>query len=76
MARPRVLVIDDEKDVRQVIAEVMEMDGLHVQTASNGVEALALLNRDVFDLIYCDLDMPEMDAWSSTRRSDVTIPTC
>jgi CheY-like chemotaxis protein len=61
MARPRVLVVDDEKEVRQVIAEVMEMDGLYVQTASNGVEALALLNREVFDLIYCDLNMPEMD---------------
>jgi two-component system, OmpR family, response regulator MprA len=46
VARPRVLVIDDEKEVRDVIADVLEMDGLDVQTASDGREALALMNRN------------------------------
>ena len=61
VARPRVLVIDDEKEVRDVIADVLEMDGLDVLTASDGREALALMNRNRFDLIFCDLRMPQMD---------------
>lgn len=61
MARPRVLVIDDEQEIRDIIADVLEMDGLYVPTASDGREALALMNRNRFDLIFCDLRMPQMD---------------
>ena len=76
MARPRVLVVDDEKEVRQVIAEVMEMDGLYVQTASNGVEALALLNREVFSRTSRINDLELGMATGLFRRLAVHLKKC
>ena len=76
MGRARVLVIDDEKEVREVIADVLAMDGLDVQTASDGRAGLALLDRNVFDLIYCDLNMPEMDGlefYDAVRRDHPNV---
>lgn len=61
MARPRMLVIDDERDVRDAIADTLRIDGHDVQTASDGKEGLALISRNPFDVIFCDLRMPEMD---------------
>jgi len=61
MGRLRILVIDDEPDLRTVITAMLGSDGHDVQTAANGAEGLALIGRNPFDLILCDLRMPEMD---------------
>jgi CheY-like chemotaxis protein len=61
MARPRVLVIDDEWDVRDTIADALSFAGYEVQTASSGHAGLELLGRNPFDLVLCDMRMPEMD---------------
>jgi CheY-like chemotaxis protein len=61
MARPRILVIDDEPDLRTIIAATLRIDGHDVQTAADGKEGLALISRNPFDVILCDLRMPEMD---------------
>ncbi len=64
MGRPHIPVIDDELDLQQIMAETLRLDGHDVQTASNGREGLALIGRHPFDLIFCDLRMPEMDGGS------------
>jgi CheY-like chemotaxis protein len=61
MGRPRILVIDDERDLRETIADTLRMDGLDVQTAADGKDGLELIGRNPFDLIFCDLLMPTMD---------------
>jgi CheY-like chemotaxis protein len=61
MGRSRLLVIDDDREVRDTIAEVLRFDGYDVQTASDGCEGLALVCRNPYDLIFCDLRMPKMD---------------
>ena len=61
MGRSRLLVIDDDREVRDTIADVLRFDGCDVQTASDGREGLALVSRNPYDLIFCDLRMPEMD---------------
>ena len=61
MGRSRLLVIDDDQEVRDTIADVLRFDGFDVQTASDGREGLALINRNPYDLIFCDLRMPQMD---------------
>lgn len=58
--RPRVLVVDDEKFIRDVLAEFLGMEGYVVRTAEDGAAALAELGRSRYDLIISDLKMPRM----------------
>lgn len=61
----RVLVIDDDPDVLDVVRMVLEEDGHLVATASDGQEALLLLQQgDPPHLILLDLRMPGMDGWT------------
>jgi two-component system NtrC family sensor kinase len=61
MGRARILVIDDERAVRDLISDVLSIEGHEVFTAENGKEGLDLIGQYRFDLIFCDLRMPEMD---------------
>jgi len=54
----RILVVDDEPDVVELISRVAEPQGHHVEEASDGIEALELLAQDDFQIIFCDLKMP------------------
>ena len=64
----RVLVIDDERAVRELISDALKIEGHDVHTADNGKEGLDLIGRNRFDLVFCDLRMPEMDGLEATRR--------
>ena len=61
MDRPRVLVIDDDEAIRELLALVLDEEGYAVQTAGDGRAALALLQDWQADLIVLDLLMPGMD---------------
>lgn len=56
----RILVVDDEAAIVQVVAIKFRNAGLEVETAGDGAEALALLRASRFDLVVTDLQMPEM----------------
>jgi CheY-like chemotaxis protein len=61
-SRTRLLLVDDEEFVRQVLAEQMEAAGFAVLTAQSGPDALALLDKgEAIDLLVSDLSMPGMD---------------
>jgi PAS domain S-box-containing protein len=57
----RILVVDDDPGVCRTLKEILESDGCEVQTASDGVEALAALAGAKFDLMLSDVVMPSMD---------------
>lgn len=59
-----VLVVDDDADMREQLAEVLGDEGYEVVTAGNGVEALARLREARPALILLDLAMPVMDGWA------------
>jgi len=61
MGRARILVIDDERAVRDLISDALTIDGHEVLTAENGKEGLDFIGQYRFDLVFCDLRMPEMD---------------
>lgn len=61
MGRSRILVIDDEPEIRNTIADILVMDGHDVQTAQDGKDGLDRMGRNPFDLILSDMRMPEMD---------------
>jgi CheY-like chemotaxis protein len=56
-----VLVVDDESEVAEVLAHMLSDDGHQVETAANGTLALARLRQRTYDLILCDIKMPELD---------------
>jgi len=59
----RVMIVDDEPDNLEVVAETLEFRGAEVKTAANGKEALAILEDFEANLILTDLSMPVMDGW-------------
>jgi CheY-like chemotaxis protein len=62
-ARPRVLVIDDDPNVRELVSELLGVFGLEVRDAASGTEALALFEASAYDLVVTDLAMPGMTGW-------------
>src|SRR5579862_6483947 len=58
--RPRVLVVDDEKFIRDILADFLGMEGYIVRTAEDGAAALSELGNAHYDLIISDLKMPRM----------------
>lgn len=57
----KILVIDDERSIRNVIGELLEMEGYTVKTAENGVQGYEMIGAESFDLVISDIKMPEMD---------------
>lgn len=57
----RILVVDDEAPLSGLIAEILAAEGHTVDTAINGLAALAHIERNDYDLILSDLRMPELD---------------
>ncbi|MEG4582941.1 ATP-binding protein, partial [Microcoleus sp. MON1_C5] len=68
LAGVRVLVVDDDADMRELAAFTLMQSGAQVTTAASGVQALALLNQSVPDLLLCDIGMPEMDGYALIRQ--------
>lgn len=65
---PTVLVVDDEKPLRDFVRRNLEIRNFNVETASNGLEALAIFNTHHIDLVILDIMMPHLDGLETTRR--------
>jgi two-component system response regulator MprA len=64
-----ILVVDDDADLRESVAECLEAEGHTVLTAENGQRALELSSSGILpDLILLDLMMPDMDGWAFRAR--------
>jgi CheY-like chemotaxis protein len=78
MPEGRILVIDDDDSIRELVAEILLDGGYDVAQARNGAQALTRLEQDgVFDLVVLDMRMPVIDGWqfaSAVRESGVEVP--
>lgn len=63
-----ILVAEDDKNTRRFLRAVLEEDGFRVHTASNGQEAMDILDREYIDLVVLDVMMPQMDGYEFTRQ--------
>ena len=70
----RVLVVDDQEDIREMARLVLTGAGYEVATAGSGREGLRLARQTPFDLMLLDINMPELDGWATLRllRADET----
>src|SRR6266545_2378874 len=73
-----VLVIDDEAEVRDLVAEVLVSDGHRVTAAAGGREGLARFEAGRFDVVLTDLGMPDLNGWEVARaikssRADIPV---
>jgi CheY-like chemotaxis protein len=66
--RRPVLVVDDDRDIRETLEELLRDEGYEVVTARNGAEALAAVRRERPALVVLDLFMPVMDGVEFRRR--------
>lgn len=62
-----ILVVDDQREILELAALVLERAGYRTATAGSGDEALERLARESFDLVLLDINMPGMDGWETLR---------
>ncbi len=77
MSQTRILVVDDDPDIRSLLRELLERAGHEVLTAEDGRGALRSLYEERPDLVVLDVAMPELDGWGTLERirdlSDVPV---
>jgi two-component system nitrogen regulation response regulator NtrX len=66
--KSRILVIDDEAEIRKSLRMILEYDGYEVLEASAGAEGLTLAEREAPDLVFLDVKMPGMDGLEVLQR--------
>lgn len=71
----RVLVVDDDPPIRAMVKKALERHGFVVDTASDGVEALAKLEQGAYGLLVLDLMMPRLDGFGVLERLEVAADT-
>lgn len=64
----KVLVVDDTKNIRLMLAKCLELEGFDVATANDGRQALDLFAREIFDLVFLDIKLPEVRGTEVLRR--------
>ena len=64
----RILIVDDDIEVRDVLEELLHVDGHKVSTAADGAEALSLFKPGRFDMVFTDLGMPGISGWQVVEQ--------
>ncbi|MEW5805957.1 MAG: response regulator [Acidobacteriota bacterium] len=61
MDKKKIIIVDDEKDIRELVTEVMIGEGFEVDAAATGHEALDLVKNNIYDVAIIDFNLPDMD---------------
>ena len=72
----RILIVDDDKEIRNLISVYLENEGMEAQKAENAIEALKMLEKNEFDLVILDIMMPKLDGIQACMkiREERSIP--
>src|SRR5947199_8432288 len=66
-AATRILVVDDEEYVRDLLRDILEKEGCEAVVAEGGHQALSLFENGNFDAVFTDIGMPDMNGWELSR---------
>lgn len=64
----KILIVDDERAIRNTLREILEFEGYQVDVADDGPKAIDMASKTAYDLIYSDIKMPEMDGIEVLER--------
>ena len=64
----RILVVDDESNIRNVVKEYAEFEGYEVAEAEDGMQAIEAVKNNDFDIIVMDVMMPKLDGYSACKE--------
>lgn len=70
----KILVVDDERSIRNTLKDILEFEKYQVDLAENGIVALEQLKESDYDIILCDIKMPEMDGIELLERLVILKP--
>lgn len=73
-AKQRILLVDDDPAIRQILVRLLVEEDYLVMTAANGLEALALTGTTTFDLVLLDLNMPVKNGWETFEQLSAKNP--
>jgi two-component system, OmpR family, response regulator len=76
--KKKVLLVEDDKAIQQLLAAMLQLEGYETFTADHGLRAIEILNKESVDIIVCDMMMPYMDGMSFIRwlreEKKMTLP--
>lgn len=72
----RILIIDDDETLRELLEMVLQMEGYSVETARNGEEGLRMATAELYDLVFVDLLMPVMDGVVCIEKLEEALDSC
>lgn len=70
-----ILVVDDEEGIRDLLYDVLSLNGHNVLRAENGIEALSVISSNPMDVVYLDILMPNGDGLTALRKIRAQWPT-
>jgi two-component system response regulator PilR (NtrC family) len=60
----KILIVEDEKSLREVLKILLEEEGYDTMSAADGLDALEEIRKDIFDIVITDIKMPRADGFS------------
>ncbi len=70
-----VLIVDDEKNIREGLGKALEMEGYNIYLAENGKKGLDIIHTKEMDLVIADLKMPELSGEELLKKISSSFPT-
>ncbi|MCP4438155.1 MAG: sigma-54-dependent Fis family transcriptional regulator [Aureispira sp.] len=70
----KILIIDDEPSIRNILRDILEMEDYKVEEAKDGIDALSKIKKTKFDAAICDIKMPKMDGMEVLERINILSP--
>jgi len=71
---PKILVIDDERSIRNTLKDILQYENYEVDLAENGSQGLDLISKNEYDIVLCDIKMPGMDGIEVLEKIQSTSP--
>ena len=71
----RILIVEDEKSLKEVLTILLEEEGYEITAASNGLEGIDYLQNDIFDLVVTDIKMPKADGFEVLKKVKEISPS-